>query len=359
LENLKDNIIIVWVVGVLLFFIFKPGNPKSLDVSDSGVINMPDIEIRDENVDSDLKFIFTDNKLVITDNNSNALLSLFSEEEISDFVKKINNDSCYTISKNKNETVWIIIDNTYSYEYWRLNKNLPRQNFDKFIDYIDSSEINGDILKVRFLFATWVEEDKKINESFYSIPLGSNKLCFSEKINYDKKYKNLYLNNALITKWDKNKVKEEVEEKYNANLGNHYGSHLIETLDNEKFGFEELENIYIFSDWEFQIHANTTRNNLDNINNNNWYLIKSNDFWKYKDVYETPAFSAENLNNYREWFKDYWISVFNKLNQSFFGKCDGQNVVFVGLNSENNFNDFAQEMYKDYLFKDCNVSFKY
>lgn len=386
LDMIKDNFIIVLIVFWLIsYFLFKSDTDTYDNVDNSSnLIN----SIKDQNPDSDIEFVKTDKGIEVIDKyNNNLILSLYNDEGINRFIEDVNNDMEYSIdnySSVNNQYIWLIIDNTFSYKNWDLNVNLPEYNLKNAVSFLNNN-FTGMYLKVWFLFASWSWDEKNINTDVYKFVLKPNVLLFSDKIRYDDlKYHNLYLDHSIIKKGNKNSsdnilyitwcniiwlnefycndklsLISEINNLYEKYFGNNYWSYLIDFLAIPTFGFSDLNDVYIFSDWEFQIQERTTRDHLWEINNNTRELVNNSDFIKFKWIYETPAFSIDNYNNNREWFETYWKRVFDKLNKVNYLNKKWQNIIFIGLNPEPVFNGFATKVYKDYIFDGCNLQFKY
>lgn len=321
-------------------------------------------------------------------NNNKVLFSLTTEKDIKHFVEQINKWVRYkamwvdsvVIDDGTGETVSLVFDNTYSYRNEKLDNTLPKKRLEEGINYLQKEWViqNGTTGKLWWLFSLdyWTPEvhmndevfTYKIDESWfdtYIVPLSDKseakmqyvptkfKLVIDHidlKVSYWEgkwdmgcRYNNEY---DIVCRTEKD-FYDEIEKIYNTKYATgdekHYGTFLLDYLYTKDF--YQSNNIYIFTDGEFQISKDTSSQ----------WLAKINTSYKQN---KTMWFDAVNYNKNLSWFPEYWTMI-AKTVQGKIVMCDNNLMTFVGITSDSApFIHYLKDFYSKELFQGCEITFK-
>lgn len=391
--NFNKNVIIAWVTWfVFILFLFfgeswttKSESKFSINIEWKNWISFSDFSgnIWDKFVDVRWLYINQNENIIwiLSQNNFDEILNSLNEKwyYYMNLNKKTNNKQK---EDNTGENKSIIVDITYSYMWWNLDKKLPDQRIEKLKYMIRNNFIvnKNDTIYLWFLGSEWYLEKKpEINKDIYKINMknynevdsikfekwSSSVIDFNKKlIKFYFEKVNIYNTKEITSNWSiipQSYCEYIIDKEYNCYWWE-WLSELISKLYEDKYKWEkyaywtflidylnlndiyEHGDVYIFSDWEFQLTDYSNKKYLSKLNSdfNIWKLQDYN--WEYY------------VNN--SWFGDYRSYAAGQLKEMIQCKDYKNDIYFVWMNNTDNipFINYSKWFYKK-LFYGCNVAF--
>ncbi len=406
IEQIKESWLFIGIALVILMAMLKPSSSVTSSMVNPSISSwsLYEVDWQFESDSSKNKTFVTIESIkdwyVILDMDKNVILSYTGNEvEVKSkmiwFADKINSWEPISIPwwnewlAKEVSTIWILIDNTYAQSYNWIDTSWPDKRIISLKSLLPSRISDNSKVKVGFVYSVRIPKDWEsvapdstytfeINKQYFPSVLKSNKVngVWVDYIRTNFKIddgisiqqtatmkdgsplKDIAcdtLDNTNFVCYTVNDMINQLEiiykEKYQNLSTTHSWNLLLEYLAAKNF--YALKDIYIFTDGQFEIGDKIKMGNL--LKWVNWdYKIGS-----LAKEYPISVFNAFTYDHYQNnnLFKNYWTAVIQKISKEYIS-CNSNNVILIGLlDTSASFKNFAEEFYKNTIFKWCNVSF--
>ena len=393
--------LIIW--GIILYFWLKPSNTQNIIETSSQDIEVENTITEYRLGDNSDNYIIPTEKWYTIFPNSLWECEIQWDDAIKAFVQAIKStkegeiidytcENNNTIIKKEWSHTTFLFDNSYSVDaYWNIDTSWPQQRIVTIWNYLKNIS-NLSSLYFTFMFTKKPNDNSEEPDgNLYHFWIDPSKFIvnyvkkWKEKPFYDDKRKNLIFRNIglnVVLSWgsqsisciyngqinwiheytclDVENVYKEIQDIYSNdyNKEEKHTNIILKniTMDGKRFSKWQQDDIYIFTDGEFNVWYERETENLANLKQK-YKKQRKHDAWADK-THNLAEFNERNTNRYQkdnkyESFRTEAIDVLRPEIPA----CEWVNIHVIWITRSTEFKPLAEKIYKQ-IFEPCEVLFQ-